>query len=110
MQVMTQLAPKGNEGTYIAFVGLPTFMSNLVVGPMSGLLLKTYTPLNEIVNAAGETIQAVGDTSHHYMVWVWVGCIAMLSPIGLIIFRKLYYSMKEEKAGIEAKAEVLAPA
>jgi len=98
LQLVTELAPKGNEGTYIAFMLLPTHMSTLLVGPMSGLLLKTYTPLNEVVDAAGKTIQMVGDLSHHYMVWVWIGGLAVLTPISLIIFRKVYYSMKEEQS------------
>jgi len=107
LQLMTELAPKGNEGTYIAFVLLPTHLAILLVGPMSGLLLKTYTPLSEIVNAAGKTIQVVGDLSHHYMVWVWIGWLAILTPIGLIIFRNVYYSMKEEQSRKEVQTELL---
>ncbi|MBW2370233.1 MAG: hypothetical protein JRH15_20375, partial [Deltaproteobacteria bacterium] len=110
IQLMTQLAPKGNEGTYIAFVALPTFISTLLVGPMSGLLLKTYTPLTEIVDAAGKTIQVVGDLSHHYMVWVWIGGIAVFTPICLIIFRNVYYSMKEEQSKREGQTEMFVPA
>ena len=105
LHVLTGLAPKGNEGTYIALVGLPTFMSPLLVGPMSGLLLKAYTPVKEIVDAAGSTVQVVGDLSYHYMVWVWIGGMALLTPIGLIAFRKVYYAMKEEQAGREEPSE-----
>jgi hypothetical protein len=63
---------------------------------MSGLLLKAYTPLHEIVDVAGKTVQVVGDLSLHYMVWVWIGGMAILTPIGLIIFRNVYYSMRRE--------------
>lgn len=98
LQVLTSLAPKGNEGTYIALVGLPTFTSPLIVGPMSGLLLRTYTPVKDVVDVAGQTVQIVGDLSYHYMVWVWIGGLAVLTPIGLILCKNLYYTMKEEKA------------
>jgi len=101
MQLMTAMAPKGREGTYIALVGLPTFGSNLIVGPLSGLLLTTYAPMVDMVDAAGKTIQVVGDLSHHYMVWIWIGEIAALTPIGLILFRGVYASMKKEQARIE---------
>ena len=106
LQVLTGLAPKGNEGTYIALVGILTFGSNLVVGPMSGLLLKAYTPVNEIVDAAGRTVQVLGDLSHHYMVWVWIGGMAVLTPIGLNLFRNVHYSMKKEQATKEVQTEM----
>jgi MFS family permease len=109
LHVLTELAPKGKEGTYIAVVTLPTFTSNLVVGPMSGLLLKAYTPLHEIVDAAGKTVQVVGDLSHHYMVWVWIGGMAVLTPIFLTIFKGVYYSMKKEQSKKEEQSEMPDP-
>jgi hypothetical protein len=67
---------------------LPFFAAKFVVGPMSGLLVKVYTPASEAINSAGEKISTVGDLSHHYMVWIWIGSMALLSPIGLLIFKK----------------------
>jgi len=55
---------------------------------MSGKLLEVYTPATEIVNEAGVKSQMVGDISNHYMIWIWVGAIAVISPIGMIIFGK----------------------
>jgi len=40
------------------------------------------------VNEAGVKSQVVGDISNHYMIWIWVGAIAVISPIGMIIFGK----------------------
>ena len=56
-------------------------LGKLVAGPLSGWLLATYTPMvgNE-----------VGDVTNHTMVWVWIGGMAVLSPIGLVIFRKMF--------------------
>lgn len=78
MQFTAEIAPKGKEGSYIALSALPFFLAKMFVGPLSGWLVATYTP--------------EGATSYplHYMVWVWIGGMALASPLGLLIFRKLF--------------------
>jgi len=88
MQFTAETAPKGKEGTYLALSVLPFFAAKFVAGPMSGLLVKYYTPATESINSAGQKIMLVGDLSHHYMVWIWIGGMALLSPIGLLYFNK----------------------
>jgi MFS family permease len=83
MQFTAEVAPKGKEGTYIALSVLPFFLAKFVVGPMSGMLLAAYTP----VDAAGK---ALAEYPHHHMVWVWIGGMAVLSPIGLLMFRNWF--------------------
>ena len=83
MQFTAEIAPKGKEGTYIALSVLPFFLAKFVVGPMSGLLLATYTPLD----AAGKALTAY---PHHHMVWIWIGGMAVLSPMGLLLFRNWF--------------------
>lgn len=104
MQFTAEIAPKGKEGTYIALSVLPWFAAKFVVGPMSGWLAEVYTPMKEVVDAAGNTSHVVGDISHHYMAWVWIGVMALLSPISLFVFRKLFISLShhEESAGEKA--------
>jgi MFS family permease len=88
MQFTAEVAPKGKEGTYIALSVLPFFLAKFVVGPMSGMLLATYTP----VDAAGKALSSYPD---HHMVWVWIGGMAVLSPIGLLLFRKWFLKNTE---------------
>ena len=89
MQFTAEIAPKGKEGTYLALSVLPFFAAKFVAGPMSGLLVKVYTPMVTSIDAAtGQKVMAVGDLSHHYMVWVWIGGMALLSPLGLLLFRQ----------------------
>ena len=38
----------------------------------------------------------------HQLVWLWVGCMAMVSPIGLVIFRKAF-TRREKEAIKEAE-------
>ncbi len=83
MQFTAEIAPKGKEGTYIALSVLPWFAAKFFVGPMSGLLVAAYTPLDE----AGNTLSSYPD---HFMVWIWIGAMAALSPVCLVVFRKLF--------------------
>ena len=83
MQFTAEVAPKGKEGTYIALSILPFFFAKFVVGPMSGMLLAAYTPLD----SAGKALTTY---PNHHMVWVWIGGMAVLSPIGLLLFRNWF--------------------
>ena len=78
MQFSAEIAPKGREGSYIALAILPYFLAKLIVGFMAGFLLDTYTP-------AG-----AASYPNHQMVWLWVGGMALLSPIGLVIFKSKF--------------------
>jgi len=85
MQFTAEIAPKGKEGTYIALSVLPWFASKFLVGPMSGLLLQAYTPLDPV------TKKAMVSYPDHWMVWLWIGGLAVLSPIGLLALRKWFH-------------------
>ena len=78
MQFTAEIAPEGKEGTYIALSYLPYFGAKFIAGPMSGLLISTYIP------------EGQASYPDHYMIWVWIGFMASLSPAALIIFRRLY--------------------
>ncbi len=78
MQFTAEIAPKGKEGSYIALSALPFFLAKLFVGPLSGWLVATYTP------------EGAASYPLHYMVWLWIGGMAIVSPLGLIIFQKLF--------------------
>ncbi len=90
MQFAAQVAPKGKEGSYISLAVLPYFFAKLAAGPFSGWLVSTYTPLLEELEGDPGIIAAPERYANHYFVWLWVGGIAMLSPIGLLIFKKLF--------------------
>ncbi len=83
MQFTAEIAPKGKEGTYIALSVLPYFVAKFFVGPMSGMLVNAYTPLN----AVGK---AMDSYPHHHMIWLRIGGVAVLSPIGLLVFRQWF--------------------
>jgi len=103
IQFTAEIAPKGKEGTYIALAILPWFLAKLLTGPMSGFLLKIYTPVKEVIDATGKAVQVTGDLSQHYMIWIWIGLSAIITPIGLVVFRRVFNSMTKEQAEMEAK-------
>ena len=78
MQFTAEIAPKGREGSYIALSYLPYFAAKLFVGPLSGWLIATYVP------------PGAESYPNHYWVWLWIGGIAVISPLGLLIFRGLF--------------------
>jgi MFS family permease len=91
MQFTAEIAPGGKEGTYIALSYLPYFGAKLIVGPMSGWLVATYTP---------KDAESYPD---HWMVWVWIGGMAAITPIILITMRKLF--RHAEQQDIEAATQ-----
>ncbi len=78
LQLAAEIAPKGREGTYIALSYLPYFLAKMIAGPLSGWLLSTYAP------------SGASTFSESYKIWVWIGSISALSPIGLLFFRSYY--------------------
>jgi len=98
MQFAAHVAPKGKEASYISLAVLPTFIGKLMAGPLSGWLVSTYTPASpELQGAPG--ILATGELgaryAQHYMVWFFVGSIALITPIGLVIFRKTFKNVED---------------
>ena len=68
------IAPKGQEGSYMALSMLPYFVAKFFVGSISGFLLVRYCP------AEGPR--------HSQTLWLIVGLMALLSPLGLILCRR----------------------
>ncbi|MCX6866621.1 MAG: MFS transporter [Verrucomicrobia bacterium] len=68
------IAPRGQEASYMALSLLPYFIAKLFVGGSSGPLLSHFCPAEGPRNSG--------------MIWVIVGGIAMITPIGAVLFRK----------------------
>jgi proton-dependent oligopeptide transporter, POT family len=88
MQFTAEIAPGGKEGTYIALSYLPYFGAKLIVGPMSGWLVKTYTP--------GGLATGVENYPDHHMVWIWIGGMAAITPVILITMFKLFRHAEQQ--------------
>jgi MFS family permease len=84
MQFSAEIAPRGKEGSYIALAILPYFLGKALAGGMSGFLLTTYTP------------EGAGVYPDHELVWLWIGGMAMITPIGLVVFRNLFRGAEQD--------------
>jgi MFS family permease len=68
------IAPHGQEASYMALSMLPYFGAKLVAGALSGWLLQRFCP------AEGPR--------HSEMIWMVVGGMALITPVGAYLFRK----------------------
>ncbi len=83
-QFSAEIAPEGKEGTYLALSYLPYFLAKMIAGPMSGWLIVRYAP------------SGASSFPDQYLIWIWIGGMSVLSPIGLLIFRRTF--LKAETA------------
>lgn len=68
------IAPKGQEGSYMALSMLPYFVAKFFVGSMSGFLLARFCP---------ET-----GPRNPQVIWLIVACMALITPVGLVLSRR----------------------
>ncbi|MCG8556120.1 MAG: MFS transporter [Proteobacteria bacterium] len=81
------IAPKGQEGSYMALSVLPYFVAKLFVGMLSGRLLEAYCPAEGPRNSE--------------MLWLVIALMALICPIGILVFRK---HIRAEEAGRDDEA------
>jgi len=68
------IAPKGQEASYMSLSLLPYFGAKFVVGTISGWLLVTFCPEE--------------GPRHSTTMWFIIGCMAMITPVGMIVLRR----------------------
>jgi MFS family permease len=85
------IAPKGQEGSYMALSLLPYFGAKLVAGFLSGGLLTKFCP------AEGPR--------HSATMWFIIGCMALITPVGTLVFRKFIQVQEAGRVPEMQKAE-----
>ncbi|RPI04435.1 MAG: MFS transporter [Ignavibacteriae bacterium] len=78
-------APKGEEGLYLGFSHLHSFLSSLIGFGLSGYLLSAYCP-DPATLAAGETSQAY---AHAHYIWYYFSAIGFTSGIALLLYQRI---------------------
>lgn len=79
-------APKGEEGLYLGFSHLHSFLSSILGFGLSGILLTKYCP-DPNTFASAEAWQAATVNAHY--IWYWFAAIGMISAIALIIYARV---------------------
>jgi len=95
-------APKGEEGLYLGFSHLHSFISSLIGFGLSGYLLEAYCP-DPRKFASHEAWQLAASNAHY--IWYVFAAIALTSAISLIIYGKVIAALdKREQQLQEATA------
>ena len=76
-------APKGEEGLYLGFSHLHSFLSSIFGFGLSGFLLSKYCPEPTLFASHEEWLAASANA--HY-IWYYFGAIALVSAIALIVY------------------------
>ena len=86
LQFFSLQAPKGEEGLYLGFSHLHSFLASILGFGLSGYLLSKYCPEPKLF----ETREAweLATVNAHY-IWYYFAAIALVSAISLIIYGKV---------------------
>jgi hypothetical protein len=83
LEYFSMQAPKGEEGLYLGFSHLHSFVSYLFAFGLSGFLLEKYCP--DPKGFASDTEYAAATTHAHYIWYVFVG-IGLVSAVALLVY------------------------
>ncbi len=84
-------APKGEEGLYLGFSHLHSFLSSVLGFGLSGVLLTKYCPDPSLFNSMEQWQEA---SVHAHYIWYWFASIGVISAIALIIYAKVTAAKK----------------
>lgn len=76
-------APKGEEGLYLGFSHLHSFLSSILGFGLSGYLLSKYCPEPTLFATHKEWVAA---SAHAHYIWYYFGAIALVSALALIVY------------------------
>ena len=90
-------APKGEEGMYLGFSHLHSFLSSIFGFGLSGFLLSKYCPARELFSSEADWMAASANA--HY-IWYYFAAIALVSAVALIIYGKVVRRLDAKKAAV----------
>ncbi|GGK42046.1 MULTISPECIES: MFS transporter [Flavobacteriaceae] len=94
LQFFSLQAPKGEEGLYLGFSHLHSFISSVVGFGLSGYLLSKYCPEPKLFETH-EAWQAASANAHY--IWYYFAGIALFSAISLIVYGKVIERLDAKK-------------
>ncbi len=92
-------APKGEEGVYLGFSHLHSFVSYIAGGVISGFLLEKYCPDPNTLPKGITELQKASYYTNAHTIWYYFAAIGILSAIALIIY-KWYYNKKDRQLAV----------
>ena len=80
-------APKGEEGLYLGFSHLNSFLAAIIEFSLSGVLLNKYCPDPRTLPSGITEVQRASYYSHAHYIWYYFVAIGLVSALSLFIFR-----------------------
>ena len=93
LQFFSLQAPKGEEGLYLGFSHLHSFLASILGFGLSGYLLSKYCPDPRLFETHEAWETASSDA--HY-IWYYFAAIALVSAVSLIIYGKVIEKMDKK--------------
>ena len=87
-------APKGEEGLYLGFSHLHSFLSSILGFGLSGYLLSKYCPEPTLFATHEEWVAAC---AHAHYIWYYFGAIALVSALALIVYGQIVKRLDTSK-------------
>jgi len=88
-------APKGEEGLYLGFSHLHSFLSSILGFVMSGVLLDKFCPDPRLFDTHDEWAAAASNA--HY-IWYFFVAIAIVSAVALIVYGQVVRKLDAKKS------------
>lgn len=95
-------SPKGEEGMYLGFAQLDTFVSSLVGFGLSGVLLEHYCPDPKRFATVAEWEAA---SAHAHYIWYYFAAIALCAAAALIIYGVIVRRIDKRKMASEIQIQ-----
>ncbi len=89
-------APKGEEGMYLGFSHLHSFLSSIFGFGLAGWLLTKYCP--DPVLFGGRTEAWVAASANAHYIWFYFAVIGIVAAIALLVFGKVTRKLDKKKA------------
>ena len=90
-------APEGEEGMYLGFSHLHSFLSSIFGFGIAGVLLTKYCP-DPALFATREAWEAASANAHY--IWYYFAAIALVSTVALIIYGKVVRRLDAKNAAV----------
>lgn len=85
MEYFSLQAPKGEEGLYLGFSHLHSFLSSILGFGLSGILLTKYCPDPALFDTNDAFVAASANA--HY-IWFWFAAIGIVAAVALLFYAK----------------------
>lgn len=101
LEYFSKQAPKGEEGLYLGFSHLHSFISAIVGFIFSGYLIDAYVPDPSTLPAGITAVEKAAVYANAHYIWYYFLAIGMISAVALLIFK--YVTDRNDKR-LEAKS------